>query len=190
MNSILDVIGSFVIGGLVILLLTQINSSIKTSNYEKEFDMLNQSRIITTNEIFKDDLYKLGYRVPGSKILSADSTTIKFCSDYDDDGTVDTIYYYLGNTGELSNTSNPSDKPLYRVFNHGQPIFEEAVTNFKMTFYDSSGTEINYTSLVNQTSRNLVRGIQLRIDCESAEKVEGNYESISWQQVVKPKNLM
>ncbi len=189
MNSVLDILGSVVIGGLVLLLLAQVNSSMRSSNYEQEFDMLNQQRIIGTNEVIRDDFYKIGYRISGNKILVADSTTIKYCSDYDNNGVSDTIRYYLGNKSELLNTTNPNDMPLHKILNSGKTLSLESVTNFKLIYFDSSGTKITYASLVNQSNRKLIRGIQLNIDCQSPEPVNNAYESISWQQVIKPKNL-
>ncbi len=189
MNTMLDILGSFVLGGLVIMLLVQVDSTTRTYNYQKQFDMLNQERIIGTNDAVQDDFYKIGYRIKGSKIILADSVGIKFYTDYNNDGIVDTVRYYLGSKGALANTVNPQDMPLFKTVNGGKQIFIEAVTNFKLIYFDSSGTALTYASLLNQSSRNTVKCIQVRIDCQSPEPIDDVYQSISWQQNIKPKNL-
>lgn len=190
MNSLLDIVGSFIIGGLLMLILFQVNASMQNSTYGKEFDIQNQTRIIGDNEVIAQDFYRIGYRVYSNKILSADSTSIKFRTDYNNYGTTDTIFYYLGRKSELAGTENPNDMPLYRVFDKQSPVIEAEVTDFKLTYLDSTGSTMNYSSLVSQNKREKIRSIKITIERQSPEPVNNKYQSISWQQVVRPKNLM
>lgn len=188
MSYWLDLIGSYIIGGTVILMIVGLNVYISNSAADNLYTNIAQSNITTTNEIIHNDFYKIGYKVPGDKIVIADSNQIKFYSDIDNNGTIDSIYYYTGEISQLTSTQNPNDKLLYRVFNNSSALSSNAVVDFKLIYFDSTGANISYTSLLNQSGRNNIRNIQVFIRVESPVPVDGVYQAAEWQEKIIARN--
>ena len=126
MSYWLDLIGSYIMGGTVILMIVGLNVYISNSATDNLYTNIAQSNITTTSEIIHNDFYKIGYKVSGNKIVIADSNQIKFYSDIDNNGTIDSIYYYTGTASQLTSTQNPNDKLLYRVFNNSSALSSTA----------------------------------------------------------------
>ncbi|PIW69806.1 MAG: hypothetical protein COW08_05195 [Ignavibacteriales bacterium CG12_big_fil_rev_8_21_14_0_65_30_8] len=185
----LDLIGSYIIAGAIILMIGKLNIYILNSANESMSSNLRQLTVTTSADIINYDFYKIGYRITGDKIVEADEDKIKFYSDIDDNGAADTIYYYTGNVSELSSTPNPSDKLLYRILNNEAPLSSNAVTDFKLTYYDSSNTEISYGKLNSQNWRDYIKTIKIYLKVESPEPVDTAYQVVEWQKKITPKNL-
>jgi lipopolysaccharide export LptBFGC system permease protein LptF len=183
---LLDIVGSIVIGSIVVLIILLLNLNIISSSGENLNTNTAQMDLTTTVWVVEYDLYKIGYRVGGSKISIADSNQIKFYTDLDNDGNKDSIHYYLGNTSEFNSTSNPLDKPLYRQEND-TTVFR--VVDFNIVYHDSSGSRISYSDLTNQASRDLVKTLTVALAIESGEPIEGKYQISQWEKKITPKNL-
>jgi hypothetical protein len=188
-SQLLDVIGSSVIAGFVILMILTINTEINDSSREMFNETFNQRSAITTGEVMEYDLYKIGYRISGSKILIADSNQIKYRTDVDNNNSADTVFYYTGSTSDASQTTNSSDYPLYRLVNNGTPKLTGIITEFNLVYYDSLGSQIGYGALNSQTQRDLVKTIKASVKYETAEQVDGYYQTLDWSRTIRPKNL-
>ncbi len=114
MGYLLDIIGSTIIAGMVVMVLLTVNINTTTSSSALLFTTIEQRKITAATELIQYDFYKIGYLVPGEKIAIADSNEIKFYADIDNDTEIDSVHYYVGYTTDLSYTTNPDDKPLYR----------------------------------------------------------------------------
>ncbi len=145
----LDLIGSYIIAGTIILMIGRLNVYILNSSNENLQSNREQLNLSTSADIIDYDFYKIGYRITGDKIVIADSDKIKFYADIDNNGTGDTLYYYAGDLSELSSTKNPNDKLLYRILNNEIALSATAVTDFKLTYFDSLIAQIFYSFLVN-----------------------------------------
>lgn len=189
MASWLDIIGSFIIGAVIILLLANLNLFISSSAADNLAVNIAQLNLKTTGEILENDFYKLGYRVPSDAIAEADSDKIKFFGDINNDSNIDTVYYYLGPTSEMASSQNPNDKILYRVINNETPIKANVVSNFKLTYYDSTGSAKSYGSLNSAVQRNKIKVIKIYLKIESQEPVDGAYQAAEWLRKITPKNL-
>ncbi|MCH8170038.1 MAG: hypothetical protein IIB07_02760 [Bacteroidetes bacterium] len=185
----LDLIGSYIIAGTILLMIGRLNIYILNSSNEYLQSNMEQLKLSTSADIIDYDFYKIGYRITGDKIILADSDKIKFYTDIDNDGTGDSLYYYTGNISELSSTVNPKDKLLYRILNNETALSANAVTDFKLTYFDSLNAQISYSSLTNQSSRNDIRTIQIYLKVESAEPIDTVYQAVEWQKKITPKNL-
>jgi hypothetical protein len=117
MAYLIDVLGSAVIGGMVILLTISINLQMNDLSEDIFMDSIVQGNATSSASDFKYDLYKIGYGVTGNKFITADSTNLYYYSDFNNDGTIDSIQFSLGPTDSLSGTTNPNDRPLYRTLN-------------------------------------------------------------------------
>ncbi len=189
MAYLLDIVGSMVIGSVVVLILLMLNLNIISSSSENLNTNIAQRDLTTATWIMEYDFYKMGYRVSGSKLAIADSNEIKFYTDLDNDGNQDSIHYFLGDLSEYSSTSNPDDRPLYRKENNNSFATAFSIVEFNLTYHDSVGNAIDYTSLKNQSSRALVKTINIMLAIESGEPVEGNYQVSRWMKKITPKNL-
>lgn len=189
MAYLLDILGSMVIASVVIMILLVLNLNIISSSGENLNANIAQRDLTTTVSVLEYDLFKTGYRVSGSKIAIADSNEIKFYTDFDNNGTRDSIHYYLGNVSELSSTSNPLDRPLYRAENDNILKTKFSVVDFNLTYYDSIGNSIDYALLNNQAARNFIKTIKVVLAIESGEHIEGEYQNSKWQKKITPKNL-
>jgi hypothetical protein len=160
-TTLLDIIGSTIIGGVLLLILLRMNSTAIQNNYDYSGERIVQQDLVDVVQLIEYDFRKIGYCRDQTKIakqsmaiLQADSTSIKFQTDLQiitsplsdlqyGDGIVDTVRYYLGPTSELTSTPNPNDKILYRVINHNTAKGSNSgVTRFKLTYFDVFGVEI------------------------------------------------
>ncbi len=121
-NVILDILGSIVIFGILMLTLFRISESASANTYKGSGDLVTQQNLSSIIQVLEYDLRKIGYcadwlkiPAPNLSILHVDSTELKFLTDLDEDGDMDSLFYYLGPTSELTNTPNPRDRFLYRV---------------------------------------------------------------------------
>ena len=185
----LDIVGSMVIGSVVVLILLVLNLNIISSSGENLNTNIAQRDLTTTVWVMEYDFYKMGYRVTGGKIAIADSNELKFYTDLDNDGNQDSIHYFLGELSEYSSTSNPDDRPLYRRENSDNVATAFSVVNFNLTYHDSIGNAIDYAALSSPTTRGIVRTINVRLAIESGEPIEGNYQISQWEKKITPKNL-
>ncbi len=190
MGYLLDIVGSMIIATMVVMILLAVNINNTASSSVILFTTIEQRKITDASELIEYDFYKIGYRIPDEKISIADSNEIKFYSDIDDNDVVDTIHYYVGNTSDLSYTTNPDDKPLYRQRNnHDSLLTEIPVVDFNLSYFDSIGNSLDYSSLTNSAGRELIRSIKIKISVESDELYADEYRASEWKKKISPKNL-
>ncbi len=190
MASLIDIVTATVIGAAIILMIIGLNFYIESSSREIVNANIAQSNITDVTSVIEFDFYKIGYRVSTNKIGVADSSQLVYYTDFDDNGITDSLNYYLGPTSELPNTPNPNDRLLYRVHNSETPKSSNiGIVDFKLVYYDSTGTKLNYPALTSQTIRNRIRSIEVYLKIESSSSVEGTYAGVEWKKNIRPKNL-
>ncbi len=189
MSDWLDVAGSFVIGGIVILIFANLNLSISIGASENLYSGIVQGGLTSAADLMEYDFYKIGYRNSGNKIEIADSNEIKFNSDIDNDGVPDELHYFLGDAKTFTETSNPNDFLLTREKNKEKPAASIPVVDFKLIYYDSLGQKIDYTLLSSQSERDKIKTLRVRMKCESADMIDDHYEAVEWEKTIKPKNI-
>lgn len=195
-STILDILGSTLIGGMLLLILFRINDAAVENNYMYGGELVVQQNLVAIVELLEFDFRKIGYcedweklSNPLTYIISADSNSIKFRTDVDSDGIVDSMTYYTGPTSELTSTPNPRDRFLYRVVNDETPVGTNlGVTQFNLVYYDALGNKL--TSPV--ASPDLIQMIEINIrvedvygyDTENIEKADQDmYASAFWRQI-------
>ena len=190
MNHMLDIIGSFIIGTLIILMVGNLNLQISTSHRDNFYGSISQVEVVNSATVMEYDLEKIGYKATsGNKISIADTSTIQFYSDYDDDQNIEQVKYRIGDTSALSGTQNPSDRPIYRQIDDGQSHFVGTAKYLRFTYYDSLGNQISYESLSEPVSRNIIKMIQVNLIYESPFLIDGVYQRTQWKKTFNPKNL-
>jgi len=189
MNSLLDVIGSSIIGGIMYLLLFQVNSQISMTSIEILQSTFSSRNTVDAVTVLEYDLNKLGYRVAGDFITAAEENKIEFWSDIKNEDSTVKVLYFLGDSTEVSGTINPNDRPLYRRVADGDTQMVSVVRDFKITYLDSAYNKISFASLNNQTNRNKISGTRVYLRIESSEPSEGIYPYIEFKRTIIPKNL-
>lgn len=195
-STILDIMGSTLIGGMLLMILFRVNDAAVENNYMYGGELVVQQNLVAVVELLEFDFRKIGYCADWEKlsnpllyIISADSNSIKFRTDLDSDGNVDSLWYYTGSTSELSGTPNPRDKFLYRVENNEKPVGANlGVTQFHMVYYDALGHKLSYPVV----SPDLIQMIEINIRVEDVygydtankdKKDRDMYASAFWKQI-------
>jgi hypothetical protein len=186
-STLLDILGSIIIGGLVLLILFRVNTSATSNLYTNNSEANVQSAMISVGSVLEEDFRKIGYckdwtKIPDptKAILFADTSSIKFLTDLNNDGNVDTLSYYLGPASELLNTPNPNDRLLYRVANSDVPKSSNVgITEFKITYFDSFGNILSTPV----TPPSQIQKMQIDIMVENAEPIDSTYVVAFWRQL-------
>jgi hypothetical protein len=191
-STILDLMGSVVIGGLLLLILFRLNDATVENNYVYGGEAIAQANLVEVVQLVEHDFRKIGYcrdwsqiPDPSKSILVANQNSIQFLTDENNDGNIDTISYYLGTTEELSNTPNPNDRMLYRVLNDNQPQGANlGVTQFDLFYYDAMGNKLSFPISVPSE----IYTMQINIKVEDVYGYDRKYDeekfsSAFWRQV-------
>ena len=157
-SSLLDILGSTIVGGLLLLILIRLTLASVQNNYDYNGERIVQRDLTAVVQLLEYDFRKIGYCAKYANLASyqdsliqrATDTTISFYTDLPTtaapygDSILDKVYYYTGPTSGLSATPNPKDRVLYRVVNNGTPsAVNLGVSLFKLTYYDQYGNVIH-----------------------------------------------
>jgi hypothetical protein len=195
-STLIDILGSTIIGGLLLFILMQMNATSVQNNYQYSGERIVQQDLVEVVSQIEYDFRKIGYcndytKVPDPSIviLSADSSSIKFLTDVVTtsstygDGNLDTLRYYLGTTSELTGTPNPNDRILYRKVNHETALGSNlGVTQFKLTYFDANGAKI--TSMPTTPPLG-IQSIQIDVAVENSAAYGADYgtdKKAIWRQ--------
>lgn len=158
-STLIDILGSSLIGGLILMILFRMNDSSVESHYLSSGELIVQSNLVEIVELLEHDLRKIGYCEdwekiprPSEAIIEATDTSISFLTDVavskavqTGDGNVDILKYWIGSPtdSEVANTPNPKDRMLYRQVNSDTPLSANlGLTQFKLRYFNALGNEI------------------------------------------------
>lgn len=192
-TTILDIIGATVLGGVLLLILFRVHSANSDNVFEYNTELMVQANLVAAVEILEHDFRKIGFcrnwdsiPNPGEAFVAADKHGITFRSDIDNDGDIDQLQYYLGETSELSGTPNPRDMKLYRKVNNETAIdVAIGLTQFDLKYFNSLGVEV--PSPV--ANLGLINTIQIDITLENTFAVYDQltdttaYATAFWRQI-------
>ena len=195
-STLIDILGSTLIGGMLLLILIRLNDAGVENTYMYGGELIVQQNLVDVVSLLEHDFRKIGFCADWVKlknsldyIVEADSNRIKFLTDIESDGIVDSITYYTGPTSELPMTPNPRDKLLYRVENDNAPGGSNlGITQFSLEYFDSFGNKLTCPV----ASPSLIQTMQINIrvedvygyDIDNADKSEGDkYSTAFWRQI-------
>jgi hypothetical protein len=193
-TTILDILGSFIIGGFLLILLWRIDDSAVQNVYNNSEELILQQNLATSARIVENDFRRIGYCKnynlisKTNVITSATDSSISFLTDVYDQGNVDELKYYLGPTSELASTPNPRDRFLYRVVNSETPIgVNLGITQFRLVYFDVYGDTLH--TPITDLSR--ISSMEINIAVENVEGYGGSspeeeknkYSSAFWRQI-------
>jgi len=186
-STIMDILASVIMGGMLLTIVLRLSDSAaeKTYNYSGELSL--QQNLVTIAQILETDFRKMGYCKdwekfpdPTQAIIEADSSSIKFFADIDNNGNMEIVHYYLGPTSDLQHTPNPRDRFLYRVVNNETPVgVNLGVTEFYMIFFDALGDSLHFPI----THPTLINSYEINIRVESVYAYDEKYSSAFWRQI-------
>ena len=186
-NVLLDILGSIVIGGILLLSMANVNESSTKDLYKGSGNLVAQTNLATVVQILETDFRKIGYcadwqqiPTPSEAILFVDSTSIRYLTDVDSDGVVDTMFYFIDYTTDIPETPNPRDRFLYRVVNSEAPVgVNLGVTQFKLIFYDALGTLMTFPI----ADAREIYTMQIDITVEDVAAYNQEYQTVFWRQI-------
>jgi hypothetical protein len=172
-STVIDIVASIIIGGMLLGILLKMNNSSSWNVYTNSGELNCQTNLTAMSMMLENDFRKIDYcadytniQDPANAILNADTSNIKFISDINKNGQMDTINYYLGPATELNSTLNPRDKILYRIVNKEAKMGSDAgITRFYMVYYDVNGDTIH--TPVSTANLALINDIELNMNIES-----------------------
>ena len=92
-SSLIDILGSTIIGGMLMVILFRLNDAGIENTYNNSGELTSQQNISTVVQILENDFRKIGYcedwekiPIPSQAIIMADSNKIKFLTDVDSNG--------------------------------------------------------------------------------------------------------
>jgi len=201
-SSILDIIGSFIVFGLLFIMALRLNASATENNSAYFANYVLQRNLIILVTLLEDDFKRIGYCKisthipnPADAIVYCDSNKFAFLTDLNDNGGTDRVEYSLGAASELTATPNPRDRYLYRKVNSNTPDrWNLGITQFKFQYSNYLEEPLTYAqAFANPSTVGLV---DLSVQLESPSPVQQEYMQdttqyqIFWRQIrLSSKNL-
>ncbi|HOT97280.1 MAG TPA: hypothetical protein PLG50_11565 [bacterium] len=173
----IDLVGSFVVGGLLLLALVGLTAYFNMSAHSNNISQVEQRNLTEFGRVIEYDFNKIGYRVTsGDTIVAMDSTYIRFRADIDNNGTADSVSYIRsGQRPDFTLTRHTSLAP--------RSDFSFKVKDFSLRGYTASGA-LTY-------SKTQVHSIEFRILLEKEVRLPQQVDKHGgyWTRKFYPKNL-
>ena len=214
----LDTMGSYIIGGIVLVIMTAVILNMQDSSRQAVFNEISQFSLAEMSQTMEREMTNMGYRVEdGQKIVSMSYRSISFLSDHDNDGAVDTISYTMQRTrsGPVITRviARPGEKPLRWTTRGSMVLFTGYDENGAVTFdpariraVEASMLTSNilydrYSALTSTSSGTTASGTSLEGTVTTAEEnLVVNHNTLLttavdcqagayWHKVIYPRNL-
>jgi len=189
-STLLDILGATVIGGILLIMVNNLNERAVAANIIYGNDKNLQRELVQLADLIETDFRKIGYCEDPAKvsdsmnvIISADTSQIKFLTDLNRDGELDTLEYFVSGTDVLSITVNPRDRILYRMHSSypdkGTLDISSDVTQFYLRYFDALNAELSSPV----TTPSLIAYMEISFKVEDSEAYNEDYSEAYWQQV-------
>lgn len=152
MHILLDIAGSLAIRGAIVLVILRLNVSLQQTLTLKTATANVREKIATLVSIIETDMRQAGYNVTGAAFVKADTSEVIFLADFKNNGTVDTVHYYLSNGNVYRKESTMTRTTSIGI----------GLTQFRFDYYDITG--------VPAATLNDIRSVKLIV------AMEENYE--------------
>lgn len=171
-NVMLDIVGSMVIGGLLLLVALRMDEKATQNTFQSQANLTMQQNLTSLVENIEYDFRQIGYcsnpdaypdvlPFPYKYVVFGDTSAIWFVTDTRNSGRLDTVKYYMGGPDSL--TPNPHDYKFYRQVNNGPAVWSSlGVTQFKLRYLDAIGDSVS-VPFTGQSSTQLVE-VNLRVE--------------------------
>jgi hypothetical protein len=194
MSTIIDILGSTFIGGILLLLILKLNIFMSNASYASDNELKMQQNAKTFAEILNHDFRKVGYKHDGLSIITAKKDQFKFVGDLERPGEsgygiIDTVEYFIQDSSYSPGTLNQHDIILVRVVNNKDSITGSSLGLVKLnfTYLDSLSIPTNILSKI--------KYIKTELWVEPTEPVNnfitGKNDSVFtyWEFTIYPRNI-
>jgi hypothetical protein len=186
-SVLLDILGSVIVASILMLSIFRVNNSSTEDLYKGSGNLVAQTNLATVVMILETDFRKIGYcadwqqiPIPTEAVLYADSCSIRYLTDVDNNGIVDTMFYYIDYQTDIPETPNPRDRFLYRVVNSEAPVgVNLGVTKFNLEFFNALGTKLNFPI----ADPREIYTMQIDLAVEDVSAYDEKYQTIFWRQI-------
>jgi len=193
-STLIDVLGSMIVGGIILLLLFRLNDAGTENTYNNTGELMSQENIASIVFVLESDFRKIGYseiigeftyQTDLSELVTyADSSRISFRADVEKPAGSDLVEYYTGSTNELLSTPNPRDRYLYRVINGETPVrVNLGVTHFRLRYFDGTGEELTDYPVVGGVQRIQIDVAVENIYAYDQEHYDSTKSQVFWRQI-------
>lgn len=182
-STILDIITSAVIAGVLLLIALRLNAQANESTMVYNGSVILQQNITTLVSWIEHDFRQIGYCRDWTKIAKssdsfrkADTSDITFWTDVNNTGNKDSIRWYIGPVTDniVNTTPNPNDRLIYRVVNNGTPKgWNLGVTQFRLRYYTIARQELTAPVAIPDQ----IYEIQISLACQSPYKFSEQWRS-------------
>ncbi len=189
MGVMIDIIGSTIIRGAIILVILNLNVSLNNALSQKTVRAALKQKMVVPAQILTDDIRLAGYNQSGSKVFPmARANEIQFLADLNSDSTADIVHYYLG-----AAPAGSTHRVLYRQLNLGASFaLASDVVSLSFFYYSSLGSAISPGD-----NKLGIKFISVKLKIESnTQVIEGvgtgntaRYETAYWERTIFPQNL-
>jgi hypothetical protein len=182
MQVLFDLLGSTIIGGLLMFMVFNLNMFSTAQRYSSDQELRLQQNSKVLASMLDHDLRKIGYNYNGVAMVTALDRQISFRADIDSNGTTDLVTYLLGNTAEISYTENPRDRILYRIVNTDSSKGPSlGIINTKFSYMNAKAKPT--------TALDSIKIIKVELWLESPDPYEGKYPFTYWEMTINPRNI-
>jgi len=190
MSTFIDIVMSTFVFGILALTIGRVQININETKAQNQFSYTVQSYSVELARLIEYDFTKIGYHTTGQKITAADSTSITFYADLENTSAPKLVRYAIGTPGQLTATPNPSDFPLQRSINGVMTNINFGLVLFKLKYFNAANSPIS-TPITTSSQLNSIRSIRVCFDIQSSEamSLESNWETVSWEKTILPRNL-
>ena len=201
MQVMMDIVGSTIIGGAILFLVFKTSDMMTDLSFQNTLDVATQSNSRTIADMINYDFYKIGYHesVTGPRpiIEIADSDRIRFRSDIDNNGTVDTVEYSESAPYEVAGSASRF-RVLYRnVISSARTGANVGLTSFQLSYYDTMGVRIDLPTPTDSSSLRRIQSIKIQmmirnpmaLDTVTASTLDTTFAATYWEKWISPKNL-
>jgi hypothetical protein len=170
MQSLIEIIGSTIIGGMLLLLILTSKINVTKASNSQLMNSNLQSNLTTIADVIESDVKNIGYRIPsGGSILTASQN--KFTFKFDTTGTPTIITYnYQGNK-------------LQRIFNGTPGNINLGVSSFKVWYYKFNG------DTTSDTTYGVIKSFKIAVTVQDTFRYDGDSLISRWEKTFKPQNL-
>ncbi len=135
MNSQLDIAGSFILAGMMLLSFNMLMVDKQRAELVCTNQVIRQVSVSEATSLMMFDLRKAGFRCTSNKVLACSASSISFRGDIDNNGVVDTVSYSL-----VQNTKNGTARTLLRRQAAGTAGNSDLdIQRLNFTYFDKDG---------------------------------------------------
>jgi len=139
-TSLLDIIGSIITFGLLLLTALRLNASASEHSMNYQANYILQRNMVVLTTMLEQDLRHVGAGTNATvtgliPVITADSEDFCFLGDLTNNGIIERVEYLVGPTSELLDTPNPIDRYLTRIENATTTKMNLGVTKLKFSYY-------------------------------------------------------